>query len=499
MRVVSLSLIVGYLMALMDESDHATQVQEGSGMSQYLENKIYEDIAVGHTASVSRELRQDDIETWAAITGNLNQIFNYADADAARLEEGGATGMWGAALLSTLIGMKLPGLGSVVKATDIRFHRKIAVGMHVTATVTVSEKRDDGHILLECQCVDRTGAQLLSGTALVLAPKQRVRQRIEQLPTVHLRHEDRYLELVAMCDGLDPMNTAVVHPCSTDALEGALQAAEKNLIRPILIGPAAKIQATADAAGVDISGFEVIDADHSHHAAELGVGLVRSGDASTIMKGSLHTDELLHEVLRKDAGLRTERRLSHVFALSVATYARPIILTDAAINIAPDLLVKRDIVQNAIEVAHAVGLHEPKVAILAAVETINPAMSATLDAAALCKMADRGQIKGGVLDGPLAFDNAVDEQAAQTKGITSPVAGRADILVAPDLEAGNMLAKQLTFMAEADAAGLLVGARVPIILTSRADGARTRLASAALAVLVADAQRRGLAMLKAAE
>jgi len=320
---------------------------------------------------------------------------------------------------------------------------------------------------------------------------------VEQMPSVHLRREDRYLELVAMCEGLPAMNTAVVHPCSADSLEGAVQAAERNLINPILIGPEAKIRATADAAGLDISAFQLVEAAHSHNAAEVGVELVRSGAAFRIMKGSLHTDELLHAILSKDAGLRTERRLSHVFMLSVATYARPIILTDAAINIAPDLPVKRDIVQNAIEVAHAVGLSEPKVAILAAVETVNPGMPATLDAAALCKMADRGQIRGGLLDGPLAFDNAVDEEAAATKGIVSPVAGRAAILVAPDLEAGNMLAKQLTFMAEAEAAGLLVGARVPVILTSRADSARTRLASAALAVLVAEAQRRGLAMLKA--
>ncbi len=468
-------------------------------MTEVIENKTFEEIAVGDSASMARALRRDDVETWAAVTGNVNQLFNYEGDGVAVLEEGGATGMWGAALFSTLIGMQLPGLGSIVKQADIHFVDTVAVGMRVTATVTVTEKRENRHILLDCRCVDSEGKELLVGSADVIAPREKIRREVEDLPQVQLRRTDRYLELIRMCDGLEPMRTAVVHPCSDDAIEGAVQAAERHLITPILIGPEAKIRATAESAGVDIAGFEIVPADHSHHAAELGVGLVRSGAAQTIMKGSLHTDELLVAVLSKEEGLRTERRLSHVFCLSVATYARPIILTDAAININPDLMAKRDIVQNAIEVAHALGDPEPKVAILAAVETVNPGMPATLDAAALCKMADRGQIRGGLLDGPLAFDNAVDEEAARTKGIHSPVAGCADILVAPDLEAGNMLAKQLTFMAAAEAAGLLVGARVPIILTSRADSARTRLASAALAVLVADAQRRGRAMLKAAE
>jgi phosphotransacetylase len=295
------------------------------------------------------------------------------------------------------------------------------------------------------------------------------------------------------------MSTAVVHPCSEDALVGAIQAAEHKLIKPILVGPEAKIRATAERANVDITPFRLVPAEHSHQAAALAVELVRTGEAANLMKGSLHTDELLRAVLSPQAGLRTERRLSHCFLLAVPTYERAIILTDAAINISPDLRAKRDICQNAIDLARALGLDQPKVAILAAVETVNPEMPATLDAGALCKMADRGQIKGGVLDGPLAFDNAVDEEAARTKGIISPVAGRADILVVPNLEAGNMLAKQLTFMADAEAAGIIVGARVPIVLTSRADSARTRLASCALSVLMANAQRRGLAMRKVAE
>jgi phosphate acetyltransferase len=302
-----------------------------------------------------------------------------------------------------------------------------------------------------------------------------------------------------MCDGLPPLTTAVVHPCSHDALRGAIEAAERDLITPLLIGPEKKIRAIAALANVDITAYRLVATEHSHHAAEVAVAMVRAGEAETLMKGSLHTDELLHEVMKKEGGLRTERRLSHCFLIAVPTYARPIIVTDAAINILPTLEEKADICQNAIELAHAIGIDQPKVAILSAVETVTPKIPSTIDAAALCKMADRGQIKGGLVDGPLAFDNAIDEEAAKTKGIISPVAGKADILVAPNLEAGNMLAKQLTFMANAEAAGIIVGARVPIILTSRADSARTRLASAALAVLFAAELRRGAALLKAAE
>ena len=322
---------------------------------------------------------------------------------------------------------------------------------------------------------------------------------LREMPTVQLRRADRYRELIEACDGLPAMTTAVVHPCSDDALKGAIEAAQYRLITPILIGPERKIRAVAAEAGVDIAPYRLVPTEHSHHAAEVAVAMVRAGEAEMLMKGSLHTDELLHEVMRKEGGLRTERRLSHCFLIAVPTYPRPIIVTDAAINILPTLEEKADIVQNAIELAHSIGIAEPKVAVLSAVETVTPKIPSTIEAAALCKMADRGQIRGGLVDGPLAFDNAIDEEAAQTKGIVSEVAGRADILVVPNLEAGNMLAKQLTFMADAEAAGIVIGARVPIILTSRADSAHTRLASAALAVLFAAELRRGAALLKAAE
>ncbi len=413
---------------------------------------------------------------------------------------GAGQASWVAALFSTITDTRLPGIGSITVSADIHFLRPVPIGEEVTATARVKGKRaDEGVVVLDCVCTGSNGQELVVGTLEVEAAREKIRYPVRELPKVRLQREDRYLQLIKMCDGLPPLTTAVVHPCSDDALKGAIEAAERNLIAPILIGPEKKIRAIAANEGIDLASYRIVPTEHSHHAAEVGVAMVRAGEAETLMKGSLHTDELLHEVMKKEGGLRTERRLSHCFLIAVPTYARPVIVTDAAINIRPTLEEKADIVQNAIELAHAIGIAQPKVAILAAVETVTPRMPSTIDAAALCKMADRGQIKGGVLDGPLAFDNAVDEEAARTKGIISPVAGKADILVVPDLEAGNMLAKQLTFMADAEAAGIIVGARVPIILTSRADSARTRLASAALAVLFAAELRRGAALLKAAE
>jgi phosphotransacetylase len=287
--------------------------------------------------------------------------------------------------------------------------------------------------------------------------------------------------------------TAVAHPCEATALAGAIDAAAKGLISPILFGPAAKIREVAAAAHIDLGSTRIVDAPHSHASAAAAVASVRSGEAELLMKGSLHTDELLGAVVARETGLRTGRRLSHAFIMDVPTYHKVLVVTDAAINIAPTLEDKADIVQNAIDLCVSLGVARPKVAILAAVETINSKMPATLDAAALCKMAERGQITSGVLDGPLAFDNAISKDAAKLKGITSEVAGDPDILLAPDLEAGNILAKQLTFLANADSAGIVLGARVPIILTSRADSVRSRIASCAVAVLAAHARRTALA------
>jgi phosphotransacetylase len=300
----------------------------------------------------------------------------------------------------------------------------------------------------------------------------------------------KFDELLKRCEDLEPIPTAVAHPCEATALAGSIEAAERGLITPILVGPAAKIRAIAKEAKLKLDDVEIVDAPHSDESAAQAVQLVREGKAELLMKGSLHTDELLGAVVSREAGLRTARRMSHVFLMDVPTYHKPIVVTDAAINIAPTLEDKVDICQNAIDIAHVMGVKKPKVAILAAVETVTSKMPATIDAAALCKMADRKQIVGGVLDGPLAFDNAISKDAAKTKGIVSDVAGDPDILLVPDLESGNMVAKLLAYLANAESAGLVLGARVPIILTSRADGVRSRIASCAVAMLAAHARRR---------
>jgi len=300
----------------------------------------------------------------------------------------------------------------------------------------------------------------------------------------------KYEQLLERCKSLEPIPTAVAHPCDETSLSGAVEAASKGLIVPILVGPREKIQSVASSAGINLAKFQIVDAPHSHASAAKAVELLREAKAELLMKGSLHTDELMGAVVSRDGGLRTARRISHAFVMDVPTYHKVLIVTDGAINIAPTLEDKVDICQNAIDLAVALGREWPSVAILAAVETVTSKMPATIDAAALCKMAERGQIKGGSLDGPLAFDNAISKDAAKTKGIQSDVAGDPDILLAPDLEAGNILAKQLTFLAKADSAGIVLGARVPIILTSRADSVRSRIASCAVAMMAAHARRK---------
>ena len=303
----------------------------------------------------------------------------------------------------------------------------------------------------------------------------------------------KYQLLIDTAKTLRPVSTAVAHPCDASSLSGAVDAARLGLIVPILVGPKAKIEAVARACELDISGYELIDAPHSHAAAALAVEQVRCGRAEALMKGSLHTDELMAEVVRKDTGLRTERRISHCYVMDVPTHPDALIISDAAVNITPTLADKMHIVQNAIDLAHALHFTQARVAILSAMETVNPQVPSTIEAAALCKMAERGQITGAVLDGPLALDNAINLAAAQIKNIDSPVAGRANVLIVPDLEAGNMLAKSLSFLAGADCAGIVLGAKVPIILTSRADSLMARLASCAVAVFVAQARRESAA------
>jgi phosphotransacetylase len=308
-------------------------------------------------------------------------------------------------------------------------------------------------------------------------------------PEFMIRRNDVFDLLLRRCEPLAPVTCAVVHPCDADSLVGALEAARRKLIVPVLVGPSARIRALAGTLGEDLAGIRLVDTEHSHASAAAAVALARSGEVDTLMKGSLHTDELMSAVIATQGGLRTERRVSHVFVMDVPAYDRILFVTDAAVNIEPTLREKVDIAQNAIDLARDLGIETPKVAILSAVETVNPDIASTLDAAALCKMADRGQIRGGVLDGPLAFDNAISALAARSKSIESAVAGHADILLVPNIEAGNMLAKQLQYFAGADSAGIVLGARVPVILTSRSDNVRMRIGSAAVAKLVVHARR----------
>lgn len=459
--------------------------QKDSQPMQYIENKTYDEISVGDHAELTRTLKPQDIELFAVMSGDVNPA--HVDADYAKTDMFHgiiAHGMWGGALISAVLGTELPGPGTIFLNQTLKFEAPVGLGDKVTVRVEVAEKQPKGRLLLTCTCLNQHGTLVIEGVAKVIAPRAKVRRPRVVLPEVHLHTRGaQYDRLIAATEALDPVRTAIVHPCDALSLNGALSAAQQGMIVPVLVGPKARIVATAAEAGLTLDGIELIDTPHSHAAAAAAVALVREGKVAALMKGSLHTDELMEAVVDTALGLRTERRMSHVYVLDVPTYPKPLLITDAAINIYPDLAIKRDIVQNAIDLALALGTDMPKVAILSAVETVNPRIASTLDAAALCKMADRGQITGGLLDGPLAFDNAISPVAAAAKGIISDVAGLADILVAPDLEAANMMAKQLIYLAGADAAGIVLGARVPIILTSRADSAASRLASCALAQL----------------
>ena len=450
-----------------------------------LTNITYDELEVGMSASLVKRLTMQDIQLFAVMSGDYNPAHLDGDyAKSSRFHEIIAHGMWGGALISTVLGTVLPGIGTIYVSQTLEFCRPVHLGDALTVTVTVLEKLPKSRVIFQCTALNQADEVVLQGQATVLAPTEKISREVVSLPSVLLSERKQLARLFDLAKGQPPLPVAVVHPCDQASLEGALAARTQNVIDPILVGPEAKIRAVAAAHQLDLTGVTLIPVPHSHAAALKAVELVREGRVEAVMKGSLHTDELMEILIAKAAGLRTERRVSHVFVFDVPTYPRPLLITDAAINITPSLDAKRDIVQNAIDLAHALGVSVPKVAILSAVEPVTPAIPSTLDAAALCKMADRGQITGGVLDGPLAFDNAVSTVAAQIKGIQSAVAGAADILVTPDLEAGNMLAKQLEYLANAEGAGIVLGLRVPVILTSRADNTLSRLASCALAVVL---------------
>ncbi len=455
------------------------------------ENRTYEQIEVRDEAQVTRLCTVDDLYAFASASGDHNPLHLAAyDGDGDGHPEAVAPALWPAGLIAAVLGNILPGAGTQTRWANLSFHIPVLAGDEVTAFVTVIEKREDGDLLCATE-VRRVGdnALILSGEVQVTPPAKHLTFDSVEVPGLIVQRHRHFDALIAKAEPLDPMPTAVVAPEEPNSLGGALLARAKNIITPILLGDPEKIAAAAAELEADISGIEIIDVPSHEMAAHRAVDLVVEGKAQSLMKGHLHTDALLHAVLRRDKGLRTGRRLSHVFVMDVPGFSRPIMVTDAAVNIAPDLETKADIVQNAIHLAQSIGIETPKVGVLSAVETINPHMPSSVDAALLSKMAERGQITGGLVDGPLAMDNAVDLNAARTKGITSKVAGSADILVAPNIEAGNMVAKQLTYISHAEAAGIVVGAAAPIILTSRADDDASRLASCAVAALHAHANK----------
>jgi len=460
--------------------------------ADWLENTTYDELRVGQSARLLRTLTLADIQAFAAVSGDVNPAHLDPEYASDTLFHGViAHGMWGGALISALLGTQFPGPGTIYLDQELHFVKPVRVGDTLSVTATVASKDDaKKRVELDCQVVNQKGERVLHGVARVLAPAVKIRRQRVAAPQIQLFDPDaRFNALLRMAEGMPAVPCAVVHPCDVESLSGALDAARHGLILPFLIGPEERIRRLAAEAGYALADATIVAAPHSHAAAEIGADLAAGGKVQMLMKGSLHTDELIHAVLARPE-LRTGRRMSHVFRFDVPLYPKPLLITDAALNIRPSLAEKADIIQNALDFARILGIARPKVAILSAVETVNHNIPSTLDAAALCKMADRGQITGGLLDGPLAFDNAISPHAAQVKHIASEVAGDADILAVPDLESGNMVAKQLEYLAGASASGLVLGARVPIALTSRADGPQARVASALLARLVAwNAQR----------
>ncbi|STY29276.1 phosphate acetyl/butaryl transferase [Legionella wadsworthii] len=455
----------------------------------YIENQVFDELTIGKSATLTRTLTQQDIALFAVMTGDVNPAHvdeEYAKND--MFHKIIAHGMWGASLLSTLLGTQLPGPGTIYLEQTLKFEHSISPGDTIIVTVEVIKKIPEKKIIeLRCHCVNQMGDTVISGLATVIAPSTKIKRERIELPSVELKPKQGYWyqQLIRAKNSLKPLKTAVVHPVDVLSLKGAIASAEEGLIIPVLVGPRQKILSAAQAANLDISPYELISTEHSDEAAEKAVKLAASHKVEAIMKGKLHTEELMKPIVARESGLRTGRRMSHVFSLEVPNYHKPIFLTDAAINLFPTLRDKCDIVQNAIDLFQALELGTPKVAILSAIETVNEKIPSTLDATALCKMAERGQITGGILDGPLAFDNAVSLDSAREKGIFSPVAGDADILVVPDVESGNMLYKQMTYLSGIEAAGMVLGAHVPIILTSRGSDELSRKASSVMALLYA--------------
>jgi len=450
------------------------------------ENRTFDELQVGESAELRRICTADDLFVFATASGNHNPMHlpGYdLDVDGA-CDPVSAPSMWVGSLISAVLGNILPGAGTLYLSQTFRFLGRAHDGDDLVARVRLTEKRDDGSVVFATSVERQSPPELLlDGEAVVVAPRRKVVFEEQDVPGLLVERHRHFDALVTRAEALPPLAVAVVAPEEPNSLGGALLAARHHLITPILIGARSKIEAAARESGESLDGIEILDIADHFAASNAAVDLVADGRAGALMKGHLHTDELLKAALRKERGLRAGRRFTHIFVMDVPGLSHPLLVTDAAINIQPDLVTKVDIVQNAIDLAISLGMAEPKVGVLSAVETVNPQIPSSVDGALLSKMCERGQIRGGVVDGPLAMDNAIDIAAARTKGISSPVAGRADILVVPDLDAGNMLAKQLTYISHAEGAGIVMGAKVPIILTSRADSAKARLASCAVAAI----------------
>ena len=453
----------------------------------FIENKTFDELKIGDTASIKRSVTLQDIQLFSVMSGDVNPAHvdpEYAKED--RFHKIIAHGMWGACLISTVLGTELPGPGTIYLGQTLKFTAPVVPGDTITITVTVLEKKPEKHIIdLECTCINQHNVCVISGKATVIAPTEKVKRKRVKLPKVILKASKGtwYKKLITLKSNFEPLKTAIVHPVDALALQGAIDAAQDNIIIPILVGPKDKILAAARAANIDISPYQLISTRHSNESAEVAVKLARDGKVEALMKGKIHTDELMAPVVDKKTGLLTGRRMSHVFYVEAPYYFKPLFISDAALNIHPTLMEKKDITQNAIDLFHTLGLGTPKVAIVCAVESVNATMPATLDAAALSKMADRGEISGALVDGPLAFDNAISMDSAREKNIHSEVAGCADIIIVPDIESGNILYKEMTYMSGMEAAGIILGASVPIILTSRVSDDVSRKASCVMALV----------------
>ncbi|PTQ73363.1 phosphate butyryltransferase [Celeribacter persicus] len=455
------------------------------------ENVPFDELEVGMEAENRRLCVADDLYVFAHASGNLNPLhLPKEDGDKDGKPEAVAPSFWVGSLISSVLGNKLPGPGTLYKSQTLRFLGRAHAGDELVARVKLIRKTDERSAIFETTVALADGTVLVEGEAEVFAPTEKHSFDIHDVPGLTVESHRHFDKLLEMAEPLPAVRMAVVAPEEENSLRGALMAAKHTLIIPILIGNAAKIRSVAEQNGLSLDGIDIVDCATHPEAAQTAVTMVHEGRAGAIMKGHLHTDDLLRPILRTNGGLKTGRRISHIFVMDVPGLNHLLLVTDAAINIAPDLPTKVDIVQNAIDLAQSLGIETPKVGVLSAVETINPQIPSTLDAAALSKMADRGQITGGMVDGPLAMDNAVSLSAARTKGLKSLVAGQAEILVAPNLESGNMLAKELSFIAHAEAAGVVIGARCPIVLNSRSDSDKSRLASCAVAAL--HAQRVGV-------